>query len=87
VFDAIARADAEIDGYIGKSVGLPLTTVPAIVKRLSVDMAGYHLFSRKQYEELKERHYLECVRLLKDISDGKITIGNSRAATLHFYEL
>jgi phage gp36-like protein len=70
VTDAIARADAEIDAYVCRVTALPLTTVPAVVKRLSIDIACYHLYSRKDRDEMKEQRYAECVQLLKGIAAG-----------------
>ena len=53
VTEAIAQADAEIDSYCGGKYSVPFTTVPDIVKKISVDIAIYNLYSRK-VEEIPE---------------------------------
>lgn len=90
VLDAIGRAEAEINAYVGKVAALPLATIPPILKRLSIDITLYHLFSRRRFDELKERGYHECVRILKDIASGLIGLGEAAPdATRHLtlYEL
>ena len=48
VSEAIAQADAEIDAWCGSRYSIPFTTVPDIIKKCSVDIAIYNLYSRTQ---------------------------------------
>lgn len=57
VAEAIQRAAAEIDSYLGMRYTLPLNPVPDQVMGLSMDMTLYHLYSR--------RSVVPAVRLLK----------------------
>jgi len=44
---AIADADAEIDSYCATKYDTPFTTVPAVIRKLSVDMAIYNVYARR----------------------------------------
>ena len=44
---AIADADAEVDGYLSGLYTTPLSPVPAFVRKMSVDLAIYNLYSRR----------------------------------------
>ena len=41
--DAISKAEAEIDSYLGVKYVVPVAAAPAQVKALAVDLAIYHL--------------------------------------------
>lgn len=73
---AIADADAEIDGYVGTRHTVPLSPVPDLVRKMSVELAIYHLYSRRMGapEEWRKR-YEDNVRLLRDVSAGKVSLG------------
>jgi len=81
VDEAIASADAEIDSYCGGRYTVPFTTVPDIVRKISVDIAIYNLYSRKVEEipETRSDRYKNDIRQLGDIATGKITIGETDA--------
>lgn len=74
---AIADADEEIDGYIGTRVALPLATVPGIIRKLSVDIALYNLFSRRHdsIPEIRKERYDNAVKFLTQVANGKISLG------------
>jgi len=75
VTDAIADADSEIDGYLRGRYPLPLSPVPRILKNLSVGIALYYLFHRKQISsEVIDKRYENAVKLLVKISDGKVQL-------------
>jgi phage gp36-like protein len=73
---AIADADAEIDGYVGTRHQVPLSPVPALIRKVSVELAIYHLYSRRMGapEEWRQR-YQDNVRLLRDVAAGKVSLG------------
>ncbi len=77
VDEAVAQADAEIDSCIGGRYGVPLSTVPGVVKKLSVDIAIYNLYSRRVEEmpEVRKDRHRNAVSQLKDIAKGTVSLG------------
>lgn len=76
VTEGIARADAEIDAYLGVRYTLPLSTTPDRVKGLSVDFAIYHLFTRRNIDEpVRRKRYEDGISFLKDVARGLAEIG------------
>lgn len=73
---AIADADAEIEGYLAKRHQVPLIPVPNLVRKLSVELAIYHLHSRRggAPEEWRKR-YEDGRRLLENIAKGLVSLG------------
>ena len=72
VSEAIQRADAEIDAYLGIRYTLPLTPVPEQVKGLSMDVALYHLYSRRSViPAVRQQKYLEALSFLKLVAAGE----------------
>ena len=79
---AIAQADAEIDGYLGVVVALPLSSTPELVRNLSCAIARYRLHENQASERVAE-DYKDAVRMLRDISAGRLSlsIASVRVAT------
>ncbi len=77
VTEAIAQADADIDSYCAARYDLPFSPIPAVVKKLSVDIAIYNLYSRlvEEIPETRAERYKNAVRMLEGIAKGTITIG------------
>ena len=75
VAQAIATADAEIDGYCAAKYAVPFATVPAIVKALSIEIAVYYLYKRRTVPEIIEKAYDKAIARLKDIAKGLLTLG------------
>ena len=73
---AIADADAEIDGYCGKRYSVPFSTVPAIVRKFSVDIAIYNLYARRKGapDDRKQRSD-NAVKFLANVAKGLISLG------------
>lgn len=74
---AIADADGEIDGYLeGGRYTVPLSPVPEIINRCSIDIATYHLYKRRMEEmpETRRMAYKDATRILERISDGKMKL-------------
>ena len=74
--NAITDADSLINGYLKNAVTtLPLTTVPASIKKCSVDITIFNLMARIQYDEVpqfwKDR-YDAAIAFLKDIARGVV---------------
>ncbi len=78
--NAIADADAEIDGYLSKRYSPPLTEPPAVLRKFSKDIAAYNLMSRKGINEGDpEKTYLtrynSAIKFLTMVAEGKIDLG------------
>jgi len=73
---AIADADAEIDSYCGTKYDVPFSTVPVMIRKMSVDIAIYNLYARRRGapEDRKER-YDDAISFLKDVSRGIASLG------------
>ncbi len=81
IAEAIAKAGAVIDAYCGGRYAVPLAPVPDIVKTLCVDLAIYHLYSRRdQMPEIRRQKYEDAMSYLKDIAKGVATLGAAEAA-------
>ena len=73
---AIVDADAEIDSYCGTKYDVPFSTVPVMIRKISVDLSICNLYARRQGspEDRKERCD-EAISFLKDISKGIASLG------------
>lgn len=77
---AIEDADSEIDGYSGEKYTVPFTPVPGIVKKLSVGIAIYNIYARRETQmggmpESRTNRYDKAIRLLLMVSQGKVSLG------------
>lgn len=79
VNDAIAGADSEIDAYCSNKYSVPFVPVPAIINTISVNIAVYNLYSRREEEipPTRQTRYENAINLLIKISEGTLTIGDS----------
>ncbi len=87
VTEKIARADSYIDTLIGTQYPVPLTApVPDIIKSISVRIAIYHLYERRDTDipEARLTAYNAARKDLKDIRDGKTSLPIDTAATGSF---
>jgi phage gp36-like protein len=75
IVDAISKAGAEIDSYLGVKYVVPLVAPPAQVKALAVDLAIYHLYSRRSVvPPVRQQKYDAAVAFLKQVAAGQIVI-------------
>jgi phage gp36-like protein len=75
VIDAISKAAAEIDSYLGVKYVVPLSAPPDQVKALAVDLAIYHLFSRRSIiPPVWQQRYDAAVAFLKQVVAGQLVI-------------
>ena len=80
VAEGIAKADAEIDAYCGKRYQVPFNPAPEMVRSLSVDMAIYNLFTRRNLEsKVRRQKYEDAVKFLDRLSKGTATLGATAA--------
>ncbi len=70
---ALAEAGAEIDGYVGRVVDLPLDAVPAILRRLAVVITRYRL-STDISDGRVRLDYEDALDTLTKISKGTIVL-------------
>jgi phage gp36-like protein len=84
VDEAIAKADGEIDTYLGGRYAVPLSSVPEIVRSCSVDISVYHLYKRKVEEvpPTRDDAYRNALRVLREIRDGKMKLPVAEADTV-----
>jgi phage gp36-like protein len=77
VSEAIAQADAEIDSYCAVRYTVPVSPLPELLKKLSVDIAVYALYSRtvQSMPEIRAERYRASVKQLEGISKGTLTLG------------
>ncbi|MEW6670224.1 MAG: DUF1320 domain-containing protein [Thermodesulfobacteriota bacterium] len=74
---AIADADADIDAYCQAHYSVPLSPVPPKVRKLAVDIAIYHLYSRRgdAAPDIRKDRYRDAVRFLEKVAAGDIALG------------
>lgn len=80
---AIADADAEIESYCSGRYPMPFSPVPPMIRKLSVDIAIYNLFSRRailKLPEERQKRYDNAIRFLRDVSKGLISLGSDAPA-------
>lgn len=73
----IVAADALIDGYLRGRYTVPLSTVPALVKEVSVNLAIYELYNRTKallVTEQIEKNRTFYIDLLGNIAKGTVTL-------------
>ncbi|MEW6386822.1 MAG: DUF1320 domain-containing protein [Thermodesulfobacteriota bacterium] len=90
VAEAIAKADAEIDSYLGSRYEVPFSPVPARIKALAVDIAIYYLYSRRGFVSAGWRQrYEAALAFLREVAAGRTVVegpageppGSSREVT------
>jgi phage gp36-like protein len=75
VAEAIARADAEINAYLGTRYLVPLAPVPPVVKAWSMDLALYHLYSRRSVAPpVRRQKYEDTVAFLRQVAAGQAVV-------------
>ncbi len=70
---AIADADAEINGYL-TAYPLPLAVVPANLIALACDITRYRLCDDQLIEVIVKR-YERAIRYLEQVAAGKVSLG------------
>jgi phage gp36-like protein len=75
VTEIINRVDNEIDSYISARYRIPFNSTPEIIKGLSMDMAIYHLYSRRStVPVIRRTKYEDAIKFLQNVALGKIHI-------------
>jgi phage gp36-like protein len=75
----LSDASDEIDAYLEARFALPLTDPPAILTRICCEIAMYHLQALRPLHDLAfaKEVYEKNIAFLKEVSDGKRTLGLS----------
>ncbi len=76
---AVDDASAEIDGYLESRFLLPLNDPPAVLNRLTCDIAMYRLQALRPLHDTADarRRYEDAVALLVQVARGEVTLGLS----------
>ena len=86
VEQAIADADAEIDGYLAKRYKVPFEKTPQVINKFAKDIALYNMVSRKgvnenDREKTSLTRYNAAIAFLTKVAEGRISIGVSENNT------
>ena len=71
---ALADADDEINTYLATRYGLPLASVPAVLKRVAADIARYYLYDETANDAVTRR-YNDAVKFLRAVANGTASLG------------
>lgn len=80
VDEKIMDAQTEIDSYCRAQYPVPFQVVPGLIRKLAVDIALYHLMSRRGFDEesadaILVKRYRDAVKILENLAKGIVTIG------------
>lgn len=82
--EAIAAADALIEGYTRGRYVVPFDPVPDLIRQISARLALYELFNRKQALKVPDqirKTYEDQLALLDRLRKGEVTLSATAAAT------
>lgn len=87
--DALALAEDEVNGYVGRRYTLPLKTssgqvaaVPSMLTRLVIDITRYRQTGTEIMEtEAIRNRFKDAVKVLEQIAKGEINLGDLMLAT------
>lgn len=74
---ALGDASAEIDGYLESRFTLPLSDPPAVLTRLTCDIAMYRLQTLRPLHDVADarKRYEDAIELLVRVARGEVTLG------------
>lgn len=77
---AIADAEAEINGYLSSRYTLPFASPPAVLNKFAKDIAAYNMVSRIGIDEQDRdktflTRYNAAIKFLTAVAEGKIDLG------------
>ena len=81
---AIADGETEIDAYCQGRYTVPFDPVPAVVRRLCVDLAINNLFARRGIDppEVRKDKLRNAIRFMEKVASGQIALGATTPAQL-----
>jgi len=71
---AIADAEATIDGYLAGPYTVPLSPVPRVITKIGCDLARYELYDEQATEHVAERK-ADAIRFLRSVARGEVSLG------------
>lgn len=75
---AIGKAEGELDSYLGVRYVVPLAPTPTRVKALAVDLAIYHLYSRRSLiPGVRRDRYEAALAWLKQVARGGVVLAGA----------
>ncbi len=75
VAQAIARAEDEINAYLGVRYQIPFNPVPAKIRGLAADLALYGLYSRRSVvPAVRRQRYEDALSFLKQVAAGQVVL-------------
>jgi phage gp36-like protein len=78
VTEAIKKADAKIDTFVGNRFSVPLSPVPNVVNALSVALSIYFLYKRRgNIPDSIQKQYEADEKLLIMIAKGTVGLGTT----------
>ena len=82
VAKCISAADSEIDGYVSLKYSVPRDPPELILKKLSINLAIYNLFRRKNITpDDRRKDYDNAIRLLESLARGTLSLGAAEGET------
>jgi len=73
---SLADGQSELDSYIGVKYNLPLVTVPAVLKRFTVDVAIYISSNTAgSLTDEKTERYKAAIKWARDVAKGGVSLG------------
>lgn len=78
---ALADADAAIEGYLAARYAVPVSPVPALLRRVACDIARFFLHGNAAPEPVRQA-YEDAQRSLKDLADGRAVLVGAAPAAL-----
>lgn len=84
IAQALADAQAEVDGYLAVRYALPLPSVPPLLARLTCDMAIYNLLSLRRMGDVEDarKRFEDARRLAEALAAGRVSLGLPAALPL-----
>lgn len=79
VDQALADADALIDGYLAGRYAVPLNPAPDNLVRIACQLARYGLLGDANTEQSR-REYEDAVGWLKDVAAGRVVLTSAQSA-------
>lgn len=82
VAQALADADAMIDGYLSGRYAVPLSPVPTNLPRIACQLARYALLGNAADDRARV-DYADAIAWLKDVAAGRVNLTTAAAAVTH----
>jgi phage gp36-like protein len=78
---ALGDADAAIEGYLAGRYAVPVSPIPALLRRMACDIARFFLYGNAAPEPVRQA-YEDALRVLKDLADGRAVLVGAVPAAL-----